>query len=117
MARKYGEVRSAFIRREIRRARWEERQRIDELLQLDALIDAPHPGWIGSVARRHLEEKYPLEYLRLLRERGIERLRAGIAELREQRALRREREVEAGSKEKAARDEWEAAGAARESTE
>ncbi len=83
---KYSSVTSPFIRGVIQRATLEDRGYVDDLIALDRLIDCRHLGFAGAMHLQRLTDEYPSEYLRLLEERGSERLQRGLLGLLWQRA-------------------------------
>jgi hypothetical protein len=106
----YTQIESKYIKHKIKTVSWTNRAYVDDLIGLARFIrEQPH-GFAANMLFTQLKNKYPGDYLELLREHSPEKYERALEEAREEKEKQDIDKQRAVEQEETLKEEWLRAG-------
>ena len=106
----YTQIESEYIKHKIRTVSWTNHSYVDDLIQLATFIRKKPRGIAANMLFVQLKNRYPGDYLELLREHSQEEYERELEEARKEKEKRDIDRRRAAKQEETLREEWLRAG-------
>jgi hypothetical protein len=110
---KYVEIESPKILERLVHTKFEDREKIDDLIKLERYVRDGAQGMAGNMQFRLLRSKYPEEFLAFLQSESPERYQAELQRQAEQKLQDQQAAVKRAKEIEEQRQDWHAAGGLR----
>lgn len=91
---KYSKIISPHIKDVIAKTQWNEKHKVDSLIQLDHFIRNGVKNWIGSLLFHNLKIAYPNDFLILLKEYSTEEFNQHLTSIDKKKSLVTDSDIE-----------------------